>query len=130
MKLIIAKNNLDYIGLDNKLPWSCKEDLKHFKEMTMNQKLLVGRVTYEGMPKLNGREMIVVGSGYHTLDEALSLKPDWVIGGAKLMESVIHLCDEVHVSHINNDTVGDTKFNVDLDSLEGVKIFNYYFDEN
>jgi dihydrofolate reductase len=130
MKLIIAKNNLDYIGLDNKLPWSCKEDLKHFKEMTMNQKLLVGRVTYENMPKLKGREMIVVGSGYHTLDEALSLEPDWVIGGAKLMESVIHLCDEAHVSHINNDTVGDTKFNVDLDSLEKIKIFNYYFDEN
>ena len=72
MKVIIAVNKNGYIGKDDKLPWRCKEDLKHFKEMTMGCKLLVGRTTYESMPKLEGREMIVVGTSYNTLKDALA----------------------------------------------------------
>lgn len=109
MKTIIAVNKAGYIGKGDKLPWRCKEDLKHFKKMTMNCKLLVGRTTYESMPKLEGREMIVVGKGYNTLEDALDKNPDWVIGGKRLYESTIHLCDELHVSEIEDETIGDTK---------------------
>lgn len=126
MKLIVCVNNLGYIGKDGKLPWHNPEDLKHFKEKTMGQKLLVGRVTYENMPKLKGREMLVVGRGYLTLNEALAQNPDWVIGGASIYQQTQHLCDEYHISHINNNDEGDTI----LPSFDivGKTYYHYYFE--
>jgi dihydrofolate reductase len=126
MKAIIAVNKVGFIGKDNKLPWRSSADLKHFKEKTLGCTLLVGRTTYESMPKLDGRLMIVVGEGYNTLDVALSFEPDWVIGGKRLMESTIHLCDELHISEINDETVGDVE-SPNFDGFEGEK-FVYNFD--
>lgn len=127
MKAIIAINKKGYIGKDDKLPWKCKEDLKHFKNLTMGCKLLVGRVTYESLPKLKGREMIVVGKGYNTLEQALEKKPDWIIGGKRIYESTIHLCEELHISEINDDTIGDTKAPNFIKNFSGRKII-YKFD--
>ena len=126
MKAIIAINKKGYIGKDDKLPWKCKEDLKHFKNLTMGCKLLVGRVTYESLPKLKGREMIVVGKGYNTLEQALEKNPDWIIGGKRIYESTIHLCDELHISEINDETIGDTKI-PEMKNFSGKKII-YKFD--
>lgn len=128
LKAIIAINKLDYIGLDNKLPWKSSDDLKHFKKMTMGCKLLVGRTTFESMPELSGREVIVVGKGYHTLEEALAKNPDWVIGGKRLYESTIELCDELHVSEIQDKTIGDT-LAPDLSKFNG-KVWYYKFKTN
>jgi dihydrofolate reductase len=126
MKAIIAVNKLGYIGKEESLPWKCKEDLNHFKKMTMNCKLLVGRKTFEALPPLKGRNLIVVGKGYNTLEEALEQKPDWIIGGKKIYESTIHLCDELHISEINDETIGDTKI-PEIKNFFGKKIF-YKFD--
>lgn len=128
MKLIIALNNKNYIGLNGGLPWKSSEDLQHFKKLTMGFKLLVGRTTYESMPNLPGRELIVVGKGYKTLDEALELKPDWVIGGKMLYESTIELCSEMHVSEINDNTIGDT-LAPDLNKFKG-EVYIYKFNVN
>lgn len=89
MEIILAKNELNYIGLNNDLPWRSTEDLKHFKRLTTGKKLLVGRTTYENLPKLKDREFIVVGTGYCTLKEALQLKPDFCIGGKQLVKSIL-----------------------------------------
>lgn len=125
MKLIIAKNNLGFIGLNGGLPWKCKEDLLHFKKLTWGCKLLVGRVTYESLPKLPNRELIVVGSGYNTLESALSMKPDWVIGGKMVYEATYQYCDEIHMSIIGDNTVGDT-LSSDFKNFNG-DIIKYYF---
>jgi dihydrofolate reductase len=127
MKLIIAVNKLGFIGLNDDLPWGrkCPDDLKHFKKMTMGSKCLVGRKTFEKLPPLKGRELIVVGTGYHTLEEALAMKPDFVIGGKRLYESVAHLCNEFHISEIEDDTIGDTLFPM-IDMIHG-EVFKYQF---
>jgi len=124
MKIIVSINNLNYIGKDNKMLWYSKDDLEHFKKLTMGCKLLVGRKTYENLPKLKGRELIIVGGGHNTLEDGLSKKPDWVIGGALIYLQTAHLCDEMHISHIDNNLMGDTLFpNIDFKG----KTFNYYF---
>tara|TARA_R110002153_G_scaffold45929_2_gene129342 strand:- start:3134 stop:3631 length:498 start_codon:yes stop_codon:yes gene_type:complete len=131
MKAIIAINKKNYIGLNDSLPWRSSEDLAHFKKMTMGTKVLVGRVTYEAMPKLKGREFIVVGKGYNTLEEGLAQNPDWLIGGKKLYESAIHLCSELHISVIDDESIGDT-LAPDLDNFAGLaaKVFKYSFKTN
>tara|TARA_R110002050_G_C8944691_1_gene512876 strand:+ start:403 stop:786 length:384 start_codon:yes stop_codon:yes gene_type:complete len=107
MQAILAINELGWIGLNGKLPWKCRADLQHFKAMTMGKTLLVGRTTYESMPELKGRKVVVVGTGYNTLSEALKMDIDYVIGGKSMYEGVSHLITHIHLSVIDNYTVGD-----------------------
>lgn len=127
MKLIVAKNKLNHIGLNGGLPWTCKEDLRHFKRLTINDKLLVGSKTYESMPKLPNREIIVVGKNYLSLDEALAQEPDWLIGGATMYKELAYLCTEWHISEIRNCyTKGDTLLELP-EPPKGCIIYHYYF---
>ena len=43
----IGKNN--QIGKGNKLLWNIKDDLKHFKNLTLNHHILMGRKTFESI---------------------------------------------------------------------------------
>ena len=119
MEAIAAINKLGYLGKDGQLMWHCKEDLKWFKQITMGKKCLVGRKTYEALPNLPGRELIVVGTGHNTLEEALAMNPDIVIGGGQIYKATINSIDKMYLSIIDDDQVGDVKmctipFNVEL----------------
>jgi dihydrofolate reductase len=56
----MAENRV--IGKDNALPWVIKGNLTHFKEMTMGFPCIMGRKTWESLPKkpLPGRLNIIV----------------------------------------------------------------------
>lgn len=127
MKMIVAANNKNVIGINNKLPFHCKEDLKWFKFMTMGSSCLVGRVTYETLPNLPGRRLVILSSqkleklegatciNEQGFDEELmtyngKFLPKWVIGGAKVYEFCLnkYIIDEVYVSRIKDDKDGDT----------------------
>ena len=127
MKAIVAVNNLGYIGKDNTLIWRCTADLKQFKELTKDCRLLVGFNTSLGLPPLKDRVVIFDNRG---LWKQASEVIDWCIGGKKTYEKYAHMFTELHISHINNNSVGDTMF-PDLKNLNPeCKIFNYYFEEN
>ena len=55
----IGENNV--IGYAGQLPWRLKSDLKHFRELTINRPVIMGRKTYESIGKLlKGRTNIVL----------------------------------------------------------------------
>ena len=55
----VSKNNV--IGGDNKLLWHLPADLKHFKAITTNHTIIMGRKTYESIGKaLPNRRNIIV----------------------------------------------------------------------
>jgi dihydrofolate reductase len=109
MEAIAAINKLGYLGKDGQLMWHSSEDLKWFKQVTMGKKCLVGRKTYETLPKLPGRELIVVGKGYNTLEEALEQCPDIVIGGGQIYRATMDKIDKIYLSIIDDEQVGDVK---------------------
>src|SRR5699024_11588003 len=59
---IWAEDENHLIGVDGGLPWHLPKELKHFKETTMGQALLMGRVTFDGMGRrvLPGRDTLVL----------------------------------------------------------------------
>lgn len=59
MKAILAVNNLSFIGLNHGLPWHSKADFKHFKTLTADSSLLVGYNTFQTLPPLKGREIVM-----------------------------------------------------------------------
>jgi len=55
----VAENGV--IGRGNALPWRLKSDMAHFRKLTMNKPVVVGRKTYLSIGKpLQGRTTIVV----------------------------------------------------------------------
>lgn len=63
----VARNGA--IGINGGIPWRLKEDFRYFKEKTMGKPIIMGRKTWESLPKmLPGRWHIVVSS-------ALDLEP-------------------------------------------------------
>lgn len=81
---------------------------------------MVGYNTYDGLPKLKDREII--------LDvRDIILEADWCIGGKKTYEKYAPYFTELHISHINDDTIGDTMF-PDFKNLNPrCKVYNYKF---
>ena len=127
MKAILAVNNLGFIGLNGGLPWRCKADFQHFKTLTIGGTLLVGHNTHQTLPPLKDRAIIVDQRGNELDLEALS-RIDWCIGGKKTYEKYAPYFSELHISHINDNSLGDT-MQPDWFSLNPLcKIFNYHFD--
>jgi dihydrofolate reductase len=151
---IIAVNNGGYIGLDGKMPWKCSADMRHFAATTADGILIVGGTTLRNDFKgdtniLPGRMIIPVGRDYHTLwgavRSACILSYDtgrkvFVAGGLSIYQQLLPLITEWHISHINDDTVGDriANFIWPMSHEDGtnkinerrVKIHTYKFDVN
>ena len=125
MKSIIAVNNLGFIGLDDKLLWYNKEDLRHFKNMTYGSRLLVGYRTAMSLPTLPNRELIIFDRREHSPTHYY--EAEWCIGGKKTYEKFCDVFTELHISHIDNNEIGNVTF-PDLHRLNPkCKIFNYHF---
>ena len=62
--LIWAQDKNGGIGKDGKLPWHISEDLINFKKITSNNTIIMGRKTWESLPKkpLPNRRNIVLSS--------------------------------------------------------------------
>ena len=121
MRAIIAVNNLGFIGIGNKMLWNCPEDFTHFKKNTMGCSLLVGYNTSLELPTLKGREVII------DVREEFNFEVDWCIGGKKTYEKYAPFVTELHISHIDNNDIGDVVF-PDFTKLNpDCKIFNYHF---
>lgn len=99
--IIAAVTQNDVIGIDGKLPFDYPEDMAHFKKMTLNSIVIMGRITFEGIGKpLPKRTNIVISSKkinneriltYPSVDEAMYsetiLRSDaniWFIGGNRI----------------------------------------------
>lgn len=126
--LVVAINSKSTIGLNGEMPWRNKEDLKHFKNYTMGKKMLMGRKTFEGLPKtLEGRDIYVVTrqkdypKGVQDLTAYLENNQDdelIVAGGGEIYKIAMPYADKIVLSIIHdNDVVGDTFF-PDIDAQE------------
>lgn len=107
------------IGLHGKLPWSFPEDLKHFKRTTMGQVVLVGWKTYQSMPSLQGRHLLVLEDTRSVLDtvrQANELARNvgasrvFLAGGAASYNKYHMLCDAALITRIPGMRACDTFF--------------------
>jgi len=119
----LAKNRV--IGIENRLPWRLPEDLAHFKALTLNHPILMGRKTFESLGRpLPGRTNIVItrNANYRpegclvadSLHAAIALCGDadevFFIGGADLYAQAIPLADRLYLTEVNNEAEGDAWF--------------------
>ena len=135
MKAIIAMAKNRVIGKNGGLPWSSiKEDFKWFKEFTTGKKLIVGKNTFDTLPMLKNREILVLTRRVEELSEIpnqylinkndltgkiidindvymfeLNKDPDIIVaGGAKTYVRLLPYITEFYVTHVNGSYDGDT----------------------
>ena len=62
LALIVARDRKGAIGKNGTLPWSLPDDLQLFKNITLDKPIIMGRKTWESLPRkpLPGRQNIVL----------------------------------------------------------------------
>ena len=122
---IAAINKDMVIGIDNKLPWHIPEDLKFFKEITLNKPVIMGRKTFESMGRaLPNRKNIVISSNpglilegafvYSSLIEAINDNKSFpeicIIGGAEIFKQAIEFVDKLYLTIVDVKVSNPTAF--------------------
>jgi len=111
----VAKNRA--IGFENKLIYWLPNDLKRFKALTTGHTVVMGRKTFESLPKgaLPNRRNVVLSRTtkeltgcdvYPSLEEALkSCKADediYIIGGARVYEQALPFADRLCLTEVDD----------------------------
>src|SRR5206468_43462 len=122
LALIVAAARNGVIGADNRLPWRLPEDMRHFRALTLGHAVIMGRRTWESLPRaLVQRQNIVVTAQASyvapgaeiaaSLDDALALvtlpPPVFCIGGAVLFRAALPRASVIYFTRIDHDFAGD-----------------------
>lgn len=132
LSLIVARASNGVIGKDNKLLWHLSDDMKWFKSCTMGHPVVMGRKTFESLPKLlPGRKHYVLTGDvtyqapaevniFHTPEELLAALPEgenFIIGGGAMYRLFFPYVDKMYITEIERVYEGDTVF-PDFDETE------------
>ncbi len=113
------------IGQNNQLLWHLPNDLKHFKALTLNKPIIMGRKTYEsiGKPLPHRQNIILTNARYlqlpgcnvvHSVNEALDVTLDapevMVIGGGEIYRLFMPLVSTMHITYVHTTIEGDVSF--------------------
>ena len=124
LALVFAVARNGTIGIEGRLPWRLPEDLKRFRALTTGHAVIMGRKTWDSLPRaLPQRQNIVVTRdlGFlapgaevaHSLDEALQRvtlpPPVFCIGGAELYRVALPRADMLYLTEIARDFEGDVR---------------------
>ncbi len=125
LHLIFARAANGVIGKGNALPWHLPEDMAHFKRTTLGCPVIMGRKTWDSLPKrfrpLPGRLNVVLTRQMdwqaqgaltaHSIQDACALCPEtsdaWVIGGAEIYTQALPLASTAVVTEIDATFDGD-----------------------
>jgi len=124
---IIAAVSDDWgIGKENELLWHIPEDLKRFKRLTMGKCVIMGKRTWESLPKkpLTGRKNIVLTdlpdecidcsvtaySVEDALDKCDKNEEAFVIGGESVYRQFMALADRLYITHVHRKDPADVWF--------------------
>jgi len=127
LSLLLAADENNVIGKDNKLPWHLPNDLKYFKNQTWGMPILMGRKTFESIGKpLQGRKSIVITRSkdwkhegvevVHSVEEAIEkakafdVKEIFVIGGSEIFNTSFDKANRIYLTRIHHRFDGDSYF--------------------
>ena len=123
--IIVAAAENNIIGNDNKLIWHLSDDLKRFKELTKGHHVIMGRKTFESMPKaLPNRTNIIITRKRdylaenaivtNSLGEAIKLAGDdpqpFIIGGGEIYKIALNISNRIELTRVHHNFDGDTYF--------------------
>jgi dihydrofolate reductase len=146
MEIIIiaamAENRV--IGRNNALPWRLKADMARFRELTAAWPCVMGRKTWESLPKrpLPGRLNVIVSRTMHgagppeakvfpslpaALERCAMYQKIFICGGESIYREALPLADRIELTVIRQHYDGDAFF-PEIDSGRWTKTGSEDFD--
>lgn len=138
ISIIVAADQNNGIGKDNNLLCYLPNDLKYFKSVTEGHPVIMGRKTFESLPKgaLPNRRNIVItrNKDLHfdrcemcsSIEEAVALCKDepeaFIIGGGSIYRKAIMLADKLYLTRIHHSFDDVDTFFPELDTTQWTEI--------
>ena len=147
LSIIVAVAENLAIGKNNDLLWHLSSDLKRFKKLTMGHPVVMGRRTWESLPKrpLPGRRNIVFTQNtdfkadgaevVHSVNSLFKVLKDYddevfVRGGASIYQLLLPFTNRLYVTRVYREFDGDVFFPViDMSEFNLVSLSDPMFDE-
>ncbi len=124
--IIVAAGKRGEIGYKNQLLCHLSADLKHFKELTTGNTVLMGRKTWDSLPKKplpNRRNIVISRNGDLQLEGAeVFTTPEaalenvrageevFIIGGEQIYQLFVNKADIIHLTRIQTEFEADAYF--------------------
>ena len=129
MVAAVGENNA--IGIEGELPWHISSDLKHFRALTINRPVIMGRKTFDSIGKpLDQRTNIVVSRGLQRVGSGVVLATSidaavgyarsdaekrgvdeiMVIGGGDIFSALMPFASTLEITHVHASPDGDSFF--------------------
>ncbi len=129
--LVVAVGENNVIGRNGQLPWRLKSDLAHFRRLTLNKPVVMGRKTYQSIgkplkdrtnivitrdPKFSAPGVVRAGSFAEALDlartdaQARGTDEIMIIGGRDVFAESLPLADRLEITHVHASPEGDVTF--------------------
>ncbi len=136
ISIAVAMTNNHVIGTKNSLPWYIPEDLKKFRELTTGHVILMGRKTFESLPKVlpdrdhivitrdskykeanlrakESNRVFVVNTPFEAIEMIKNRNSDeevFIIGGGEIYNQMLPLTDRLYITEVKESVDGDTYF--------------------
>ena len=129
----IAENGI--IGAGNAMPWRLKSDLARFKALTIGKPVIMGRKTFESLPRRplpNRTNIVITRDADYRANGAIvttsaadasaiargdalrrSVAEIAVIGGAEIFRQWLDRADRLEITEVHARPEGDTHFDID-----------------
>jgi dihydrofolate reductase len=129
--LVAAVGENGVIGREGQLPWRLKSDLQHFKRVTMDRPIVMGRKTFASIGKaLPGRTNIVLTRDLSFTAPGCVLATSWdaafltarddaqkrgvdevmIVGGSDIFADTLPFADRLEITRVHASPEGDVRF--------------------
>lgn len=139
----IAQNNA--LGLNNKMIWHLPNDFKRFKSLTTGNHIVMGRKTFESLPKMLPNRTHVVISRQESfkpegcimaknIEDAIAKCPIesdiYIIGGGEIYKQTLSIAHKLELTRVHHDFEADVFFpEIDSNDWELITNENFEADE-
>jgi dihydrofolate reductase len=147
ISIIVAVSDDWGIGKNNDLLWNISEDLKRFKKLTLGNTVVMGKKTWESLPKrpLPGRKNIVLTDNRnevienavtcYSIEDALSKCNEneeiFIMGGGSIYRQFMPLADRLFITHVHKTAPADIYFpEIDMKVWKAVEKEEFVSDDN
>jgi dihydrofolate reductase len=140
ISIIAATGENGELGANNDLLWRLPNDMKRFKELTTGHTVVMGRKTYQSLPKgaLPNRKNVVITKNlslkldnciiFNDLKDALNHFRDedeiFIIGGASIYEQAIKFAEKLYLTRVRETFENAETFFPEMNENEWVRVWH------
>jgi dihydrofolate reductase len=126
ISIIVAVSDDWGIGKDNELLWHISEDLKRFKSLTSGNAVIMGKKTWESLPRKplpNRKNIVLTDNPNETIDNAITAysiedslskctpgEEIFIIGGGSIYRQFMPIADRLFITHVHRKAPADIYF--------------------